>query len=183
MADLLSNLFPDDTKQNNGSNPSSTSRFGSPFAGFFGGPTGAPGGGRTGSTGGASAGGAQSDRAKKQGRVIAVADPRTVSVVVSTSHDLMRQIEQMVTQLDSNKGKNQVVKVYPLDNADAQEVQQVLQDLFQSTQSNNRNRNSANQNSALTTRATTQVQSQGTGTTGFGSTGGGGNRGGGGIGP
>jgi type II secretory pathway component GspD/PulD (secretin) len=177
MADMLSNLFPDETKQNSNNNNAS-SRFGSPFGGFFGATGGGgPGGGRGGATT-TGASGTPSDRAKKQGRVIAVADPRTVSVVVSTSHDLMRQIEQMVTQLDSNKGKNQVVRVYPLDNADAQQVQQVLQDLFQTTQSNNRNRNSATQNSPLTTRASTQVQSQGTGNTGFGSTGGGGGRGG-----
>jgi general secretion pathway protein D len=161
VANLLSNLFPDDTTKNgaSGTPGSPTSRFGSPFANPF---------------GAAPAGGAgQSDRAKKMARVIAVPDPRTVSVVITTSHDIMKQIEMMITNLDNNKGKNQVVKVYPLDNADAQQVQQVLQDLFQSTQSNNRNRNSANQNSPLTTRATTQVQSQGTsGSTTTGSRGG-----------
>jgi general secretion pathway protein D len=156
MAELLSNLFPDESKTSSSNN----SRFGSPFGGFtpFGGGT--PGGGRTPGGGGGSSN--LSDRAKKQGKVIAVPDSRTASVVVTTSHDLMRQIETMVERLDSDPSRKQKVFVYSLENADAQQVQQILQDLFQTQQTSRNNRNQQ-QNSPLSTRTTQQQNQSGQG--------------------
>ena len=65
---------------------------------------------------------------------MAVADPRTSSVVVTAAKDLMDQIAGMVEQLDQESpGKLAHVSVIHLENADPQQVQQVLQDMFQSS--------------------------------------------------
>jgi type II secretory pathway component GspD/PulD (secretin) len=181
MAQLLAGLFPDESKSS-GNNQSS--RFGSPFGGFGGGPGGGPGGdrggggGSPGSSGRSSSSSTQSDRAKKQGKVISVPDPRTASLIVSTSHALMRQVEQMIERLDSDPARKQKVVVYDLKNADAPTVQDVLQ-MFQSQQQQSQSRSSrtgssSQQGSALNNRATQQQRNGTTGTTGgFGSGGGG----------
>ena len=130
------------------------------------------GGGTTGSS-------AVSERAKKLGRVIAVADQRTASVVVSAARDLMTQIEQMVEQLDQNNARKQKVFVFQLENADPQEVLQTLQSMFMSSQQSMQNRNNNNQTSALTTRANNNAQtSSSLNNTSFSGSGSSGNRGG-----
>ena len=89
----------------------------------------------------------------------------------------MPQIAEMIAQLDENPARKQNVYVFPLENADAQQVEQILQGMFQRNTSLN-NRNSRNQNSALINRSTTANQGVGTGT-GFGGGGFGGQGGGG----
>jgi general secretion pathway protein D len=174
LSDLLVNLFPDDSRTGGSSAPM---QFGGGFGGirsFFRGGGGPGGGlpGRGGSTGGSTAN--QNQRIKKRARVVAVPDPRTSSVVVTAARDLMDQIEEVVTELDSNPAKVKKVKVFHVDNADVQQVMQVLQDTFTSTGANNQSR--ANQNSVLQNRSTQGTTSQtGTGSTRMG----GGNRGGG----
>jgi len=164
MANLLTSLFPDETQTANNGNGGGQVRFG-------GGPFGGGGGG--GARGGQAAGAGTSELAKKKGRVLAVADARTGSVVVKAAHDLMGQISQMVEQLDANPAKKQKVYVYDLGNADPNAVQQVLRSLFESQNNQNRNtQNSQNQTSALTTRQN-QNQNQST-TRGTGGGGGGG---------
>jgi len=107
--------------------------------GFGGGGFGGGGGGNFGRAGGGSAapaagGSTQSDRIKKRQQVVAVADPRTSSVVVTAARDMIEQIAGMVEQLDQESpGKMQQVSVIHLQNADPQQVQQVLQDMFQSS--------------------------------------------------
>jgi type II secretory pathway component GspD/PulD (secretin) len=171
MANLLLSLFPDETSSANNNGGNGQVRFGGgPFGGF---------GGR----GGQATGDSSSEIAKKRGKVLAVADARTGSVVVKAAHDLMGQIAQMVEQLDANPAKKQKVFVYDLDNADPNAVQQVLRSLFENQNTANRNtQNSQNQTSALTTR---QNQNQNQNSTrnsgasgGFGGTGGGGGAGG-----
>ena len=71
----------------------------------------------------------------------------------------MDQIEGVVTELDSNPAKVKKVQVFKIENADAQQVMQVLQDTFQNTGQNSRN--TANQNSALQNRSTQQSTGQG----------------------
>lgn len=112
---------------------------------------------------------------KKMGRVMAVPDQRTSSLIVSASNEVMPQIAEMVAQLDSSPARRQKVYVYSLENADVQQVEQVLQDMFQRSNSG-MNRNSQNQDNALSTRSRNNQNSQGT-TTGAGN-----NRGGGGTG-
>jgi len=150
MATLLSGVFPDDTRNNN----QIPFRFGGRgFRGFGGGGNEAGGSGTL------------SDRVKKRARVVAVADQRTSSVIVTASAGMMGQIEEMIRQLDANPAKKQKVYVYQVDPGDVSQIQQVLEDMFETT-SNNRNsrNNSSLQNNVLQNRAT-QNQQSGTGNT------------------
>jgi general secretion pathway protein D len=180
MAELLGNVFPDDTRS--GTSQSPVQFGGGPFGGggfrnFFG------GGGGNNNRGGASTG-STNQRIKKRAKVIAVADPRTSSVIVSATKDLIDQIAGMVEQLDANPARKQHVYVYSLDNADVTEVQTVLEDMFErnSTTASRNNRSSGNQNNALQNRANQNQNSTGTGTgtSGFGNRGVGSGGGGGG---
>jgi general secretion pathway protein D len=154
MASLFAELFPDDTQnQQNNRGP----------GGFrFFGRGGQPGGNQNNEQ--------ESDRMKKLGRVQAVADLRTSSLIVSAASELMPQIEAMITKLDSNTSKKQRVFVYSLENADVVQVEQILRDMFErNTTQQNRNRSTSNQNSPLNTRSQNQNSSTGlgAGNTGF----------------
>src|SRR5580765_1001479 len=106
MADLLASLFPDETKTGNNNNNQQQFRFGGgPFG--FGAARGA-----------ANTAAATSERMKKKGRVSAVADQRTSSIIVSAASEMMPQIGEMITQLDSSPAKKQKVFIYSLQNAD-----------------------------------------------------------------
>jgi len=157
-ADLLSNLFPDDSKSGGSGQSSIFGAFASRFGGRFGG--GPPGGGPGGGGGGGSD---TNQRIKKRARVIAVADQRTASVVVSAAKELMEQIEGVVEELDKNPKGKQTVRIYQLQNADPQQAQQVLSDIFGKNNTQN-NRNTANQNDPLANRTTTQNQQNNSGT-------------------
>ena len=155
MADIFAELFPDETTSGNNNNQGDFR--------FRGGPPGFPfGGSRSSPTQ------AESPRMKKKGRVIAVPDQRTSSIIVSAASELMPQIEQMIQQLDSSGAKKQKVFVYSLENADVQQVESIVRDMFD--RSNMSGRNSANQNSALQNRTQQNQQSmgQGNGNTGLG---------------
>jgi type II secretory pathway component GspD/PulD (secretin) len=145
LADQITKLFPDPTSSANINNENA------PF--FFGGPSG---GGNNSSDHNAG------ERAKKMGKVLAVADPRTGGLIVTASRTLMPQIAEMIAQLDSNKGKAEVVSYFELRNADPQDVYQNLQDLFNRStvhMQNNNNRNSLlGQNNPLTLRETSGNQ-------------------------
>ncbi|MEY2430200.1 MAG: ral secretion pathway protein [Verrucomicrobiota bacterium] len=154
-ADLLSNLFPDDSKAGGGGQSPIFGAFASRFASRFGG--GPPGGGGGGGGGGAGGAGDANQRIKKRARVIAVADQRTSSVVVSAAKELMEQIEGVIEDLDKDHRSRQTVRIYQLQNADPQEAQQVLSDIFGKNNTQN-NRNNANQNDPLVNRSTTQNQ-------------------------
>ena len=179
MAELFGQLFPDETTQNrNGNNQQN--RFGFNFGGFGGGNNG--GGGRGGNRNQSST--ASSERAKKMGEVKAVADSRTSSLIISASTEMMPQIAQMVEQLDSDASRKQKVFVYSLENADVQQVEQIVRGMFERTTTTG-NRNNQNQNSALNQRSQQNAQQQGQnngGNSGFGGGGGGGFGGGGGTG-
>ena len=90
-------------------------------------------------------------------------DQRTSSIIVSAASDLMPQIEAMVQQLDSSQARKQKVFFFPLENADPQQVVQILQDMFQRNNTQV-NRNNGNQNSALSNRAQSNNQTTPTGT-------------------
>jgi len=159
VSDMLSGLFPDDTKSDN--NNQQQFAFRGPFGGAFGGRNNA------------NTQGANSDRMKKKGRVLSVPDQRTASVIVSADQALMPQIAEMIAQLDSNPAKRQKVFVYSLENADVQQVEQLLRGIFERSTTQNRN-NNQNQNSALTTRSTANQQNMtttGTANSGFGNAG------------
>ena len=132
MADMLANLFPDDSKTDNNRSQIQFGRGGFGGRGMFGGANNAQA--------------ASSTRSKQKGRVLAVAEPRTASLIVSAATDLMPQIAEMIAQLDANPAKKQKVFVYSLENADVDNVQQVLQDMFQSQNSRNSNSRQNNTN-------------------------------------
>jgi len=170
MATLFLELFPDETKSGNNQNQG-----GFQFGGFRGGFSGGGGGNRN------NAQGANSERMKKKGRVSAVADQRTSSLIVSAASELMPQIEEMVKQLDQ-PAKKQKVFVYSLENADVGQVEQILRDMFDRSGTSS-SRNSQNQGSALQNRSQNNQQgsttSGGVGNNGGGFGGGGGGGGGG----
>ena len=157
VSTLLNGLFSDQTAATGAQTPF---RFGGPGFGGFG---GFGGGGRgaaaaLAAAGASAAGNPQSDRLKKRAHVVAVADPRTSSVVVTASRDLIGQIAGMVEQLDQASPKVARVSVIHLENADPQQVQQVLQDLFQSSTST---RNTSTQTSPLMNRIQQSQQNNG----------------------
>jgi general secretion pathway protein D len=177
MSALLGNLFPDDSKNSGSQTPVRFGGGGGRFAAMFG------GGGNT-----SSSSSGNSDRIKKMQRVIAVADQRTASVIVSAPNDLMDQISRMISQLDNNPAKKQNVYVFHLENADPQEVLPVLQDMFQKN-SSSRSTRSTTQSALMSRSSSTSTGSSSTSaTSGFGGTttgggfGGGGGRTGGGFG-
>jgi general secretion pathway protein D len=136
-AQILTELFSEQDDQNQGS-----VRFG---------------GGRGGSTRGSSRGGGQdtSQRLQQQTTVVAVADPRTNSVIVSASAGLMSEIGQMVGQLDSDKSRKQKVYVYSLEHADADNVAEILRGMFEDRlngASQSANRQNGQQNNPLNNR-------------------------------
>lgn len=152
MATLFLELFPDETRSGNNQNQG-----GFQFGGFRG---GFPGGGGGGNRNGAQ--GANSERMKKKGRVSAVADQRTSSLIVSAASEQMPQIEEMIKQLDQ-PAKKQKVFVYSLENADVGQVEQILRDMFDRSGTSS-SRNSQNQGSALQNRS--QNNQQGSTTSG-----------------
>src|SRR5207244_3279094 len=120
MADLFSQLFPDESKTSNDANQTQGGfRF---RGGFGGGPF---------NTANQNSQSNPSDRMKKKGKVAAVADQRTSSIIVSAASELMPQIADMIYQLDSSPGRNQQVFVWPVKYADPQQVAQILQEMFQ----------------------------------------------------
>ncbi len=169
MADMLSSLFPDDSRTDS-SRSDVQFRRGGPGEGFF---------GRQGGLGNTQQ---ASERAKMKGRVVAVADQRTSSVIVSAASDLMPQIAEMIAQLDANPAKKQKVFVYSLENADVDNVEEVLREMFEGQNSRNtRSTSRQNNNNALNNRNRTSQNSGQTGSgfggnRGLGGTGGQGNR-------
>ena len=81
----------------------------------------------------------------------------------------MDQVRGMITKLDSNPAKKQKVYTYSLENADAQQVQAVLKEMFETTTTRNSGQNSQNQNNVLQNRANQGQSSSTTTTTGTGS--------------
>ena len=168
MADIFAELFPDETTTGNNNNNQGDFRFRGAFSGFN--PlNGDRNRSRNNQT-------TESDRVRKKGRVIAVPDQRTSSLIVSAASELMPQIEAMIEQLDSSRAKKQKVFVYSLENADVQQVERIVREMFDRSNASG-NRNTANENSALSTRSQQNQQNmgQGIGNQGFGN-GGGNNR-------
>ncbi len=137
MADILTQFFADEEEI---SNTRGGFRFGP--GGFFGrggdsGSSGSSRGNRNSSD--------ESNRMLQQKKVVAVADPRTNSVIVSASSELMGQISRMIKQLDSNSAKKQRVYTYTLQHGDIYGVADILRNMFEQ-QNGNFNNNTANRN-------------------------------------
>ena len=132
MVSLITSLFPD---------PNSTANRGNNARGG-GGFQLAGGGGRGGVAGGTS------ERALKMQKVVAVAELRTSSVIVSASSQMMRYVQGVIEEIDLNPREAQEVAVLKL-KGDVTSIQTVLQSLF------GRNASTANtQNNPLVNRTT-----------------------------
>lgn len=155
-ADLINELFPDPTTQNNQGR--GAIRFGGPggFAAQL----------------QNSASQQPSTRLQKQGRVLAVPDLRTQSVVVSAARELMDQIAVMIAQLDSDPARKQKVFTFSVENTDPAAVEEILRGLFETQNTRNRaattRSNTRQAGSQLNNRATTTMQNQGRTGTGLG---------------
>jgi len=154
MADVLTSLFSDKDEIEN-------SRGGYRF-GSYGRSSSSSSRSRSGSSGNSS------ERMLQQKKVVAVADPRTNSVIVSATAELMTQVALMIERLDDNKAKQQKVFTYSLQNADVEGVSEILRNMFEQQNGNfnsTRNRNSRDQENPLDNRRVSDPQSSG----GFGS--------------
>lgn len=129
------------------------------LAAAFGAAAGGPGGGRGGTFGGNTQGGrggrTSTTTSTRTVPVVAVADPRTYSVIVTAAKEVMPDIADMITQLDASPARKQKVFVYTMENANVKQVETILKNLFQSTTGRT---TTNNQPDALTTRATTNAQ-------------------------
>jgi type II secretory pathway component GspD/PulD (secretin) len=153
MVELLNGLFPDENNSNDAINSARQFAFG----GFRGGPFGGFGRVEANPNNQSTS---QSERAKRMGRVIAVADARTSSLVVCAARDLMPQIDSLVRQLDANGARRQKIHIVSLSNADPQDVQSVLQDLFPPPANSRNNSSLLPQNNPLSSRSQTLLQQQ-----------------------
>ncbi len=172
IASALSSVFPSNTGTGNNNNQAPV-RFGGQggFGGFGGGGFG--GGGRGGGGGAATAGSAaQNDRIKRASQVLAVADPRTSSVIVTASKDLINQIASMVQELDVPSQRDQQVFVFHMTNGDPQQALQVLQNMFQTSTTSRSGTTTSSQNSALMQRQQNNATTTTTSGTSSGSFGG-----------
>ncbi|MBL9206322.1 MAG: hypothetical protein JNN01_14620 [Opitutaceae bacterium] len=156
MATMLTSLFPATSATGGGNNNATIGGFSFPgmppgmAAAFAARGGGQGGGGRNGRN--------STSRSSNATPVTAVADPRTQSVIVTASKDLMFQIAEIVAQLDSSSARKQKVFVYTLENADVQQVESVLRDLFQV---NGTRSSSSNQSDPLSSRAASNNQQTG----------------------
>jgi general secretion pathway protein D len=157
IADELSSLFPDDTSSSSQSGRTMGTRFLPPWM--------QP----------QTPVNTKSDRMTRQALVRVVPDPRTASVIVTTSKDQMEQIAGMIEALDNNPAQKQNVYSFPIDNADPVTVQAAMTAIFSGP--NTKAPTSSSQNaSALATRVQNNAQQQtsSSSTTGFGTSAGGG---------
>lgn len=172
MAALLTNLYATPTNgqgqngrggQNGFGNAGRGGALGALFGGGFGGAggfgAGGLGGGGRGGGAGFGGGGGRGGRGGNTGArnvpVVAVADPRTFSVIVTASKEQMTDISEMVAQLDSSPARKQKVFVYTMENANVKQVETILKNLFQSSTGRT---TTNNQPDALTSRATINAQ-------------------------
>jgi general secretion pathway protein D len=162
MAQLLTNLFATSTS-GGANNRGQIGQIGGPAAllgalasggaGGFGGMGGRGGNNRTGTA------------ASRSTPVVAVPDPRTYSVVVTASKDAMPQIAEIVAQLDADSARRQKVFVYTMENADVKQVETILKNVFQSSNSRS---STSSQADPLATRAASNSQTSGTTTMSLG---------------
>ena len=166
VATELTSVFPSSTSGNNTQSPIQFRGGGGGPGGFFARMMAANAAGNNSSL---------NDRIKKATQVTAVADSRIQAVIVTAPKDLIDQIASMMADLDVPSDRDQDVATIQLQNADPQQVAQVLQNMFgSSTASRGGTTSGSSQNSALQQRAQTSTTTMGSTTTtssGIGGTG------------
>lgn len=150
-ARLINETFKEEDRQQQQQNLPFWMRGGAAFTGRGGGGGGGPFGG---TPGGGAASATQQDQQQGQRirKVSASADDRTNSVVVSAGPDTMVIIAQVIRDLDSNPSEDQSVFVYKCKNAQAVNLEAVINAIF------------GNQTGGLSRSASTQRTSTGVGT-------------------
>ncbi len=133
LATVLSQLFQNqDAGRGGNNNQGGAGRFFNQFRGGF---PGAPGGGGfpggPGGAGGAGGSAASGNSRAPTPRVVAVADERSNSVIVSAPDEQMQVIEGIVKQVDTNVEDITELRVFRLAHADPQETADLLNQLFQ----------------------------------------------------
>lgn len=123
-ARLITDLFKPDTNQQQGGGQNPFNRFRGFGGGFGGGGGGGPGGGGGGTDAAADTG------SHKQQKVTASSDERTNTIVVSAAPDTLKVIEGIIKDLDSNPAAEQAVFMYRCKNAQAKNLESVLNTLF-----------------------------------------------------
>jgi type II secretory pathway component GspD/PulD (secretin) len=129
---------------------------GNPFAALFGGGGGA-----------ANSGGTSAQRVQKAQQVLAVADGRTQSVIITAAKDMMPQIKDMIAQVDIQSDRDTDVYTVPMHNADPYQAAAVLQGLFQGNNAT-RSTSTTTGTDPLTTRAQQMSTSSSSSSSGFG---------------
>ena len=165
MAQLITNIFSSPGQgQSATAGRGGAGGFPGGFPGFpgFGGRGGTTGGGATGRTSRTATGGSGASSSSRATPVVAIADARTYSVIVTAGKDAMPEISDIIAQLDSSPARKQKVFVYTLENADVKQVETVLKNLFQST---NSRASTSTQTDPLATRAANNSQTTSSNTT------------------
>jgi general secretion pathway protein D len=166
MAALINNIFGGGQSGARSGTPQMPG-FGG-FPGFGGGPgaaiaamaaaRGSGGPGSRGSSSSASRGSRSSGGSSRGTPVVAVADPRTYSVIVSASKESLEDVDGIVRQLDASTARKQKVFVYSLEHGDVKQVESVLRNLFQGS---NVRTTGSQEVDPLSTRASANSQATG----------------------
>ena len=171
MATLITNIFGGGQAGARSGGPQMPG-FGG-FPGFGGGPgaalaamAAARGGGGPGGPGGGRGSTSTSGRGSRSGSggssrgtpVVAVADPRTYSVIVSASKETLEDVDGIIRQLDASTARKQKVFVYSLEHGDVKQVESVLRNLFQGS---NVRTTGSQEVDPLSTRASANSQATG----------------------
>jgi general secretion pathway protein D len=163
IANVLTGLYPDTTTSSSGGGTRSR---GGGMPGFGGMPFGPQAQTQQGSS--------QSQRKLSEAKVLAVADTRTNSVIVSASSATVEDIERVVKELDATPANVPIVHVYQMENADVTRAKEILDSMFEDLDSSSTTgaaSSSRRASSSTTTRTTTGAStSRNTGTSGSTST-------------
>jgi type II secretory pathway component GspD/PulD (secretin) len=165
IANVLTGLYPDTTTSSSSGGGGTRSRGGG-MPGFGGMPFGPQAQTQQGSS--------QSQRKLSEAKVLAVADTRTNSVIVSASSATVEDIERVVKELDATPANVPIVHVYQMENADVTRAKEILDSMFEDLDSSSTTgaaSSSRRASSSTTTRTTTGAStSRNTGTSGSTST-------------
>lgn len=121
-ARLITDMFRQDTQQQGQQGRGGA---GGGFRQFFGGGGGGPFGGPGGANNQQEEGGS-----RRQAKVTASADDRTNNVVVSAPPEIIKVIDNIIKELDSNPAEEQAVFIYHCKNAYAANLEATLNNLF-----------------------------------------------------
>jgi general secretion pathway protein D len=130
MVKLIQDIFkPDQEQQSNSNLPPQVQFFRSMMRSRGGGGGGFSGGGGGGGTG--AAGDENSTGGEREAKVYASSEDRTNTIVVTGPQATLDMIDkEILTKIDANPASEQTFFIYPLKNAQAQNLQSVLNSLF-----------------------------------------------------